>query len=107
MKTRAARPTETGPKLPPPPSQQEDVVNDLGWLSRGPARRANRAADRNLAPLLLEDDEPRSEEHTSELQSRVDIVCCLLLEKKKSQSRCRLNICIRFLSHLQFLISIS
>src|SRR5438105_10644677 len=26
---------------------------------------------------------PRSEEHTSELQSRVDIVCRLLLEKKK------------------------
>src|SRR5438105_11766041 len=28
----------------------------------------------------------RSEEHTSELQSRVDLVCRLLLEKKKSQS---------------------
>src|SRR5438105_9668383 len=27
---------------------------------------------------------PRSEEHTSELQSRVDLVCRLLLEKKKS-----------------------
>src|SRR5438105_8580663 len=27
--------------------------------------------------------EARSEEHTSELQSRVDIVCRLLLEKKK------------------------
>src|SRR5207247_4757687 len=26
---------------------------------------------------------PRSEEHTSELQSRVDLVCRLLLEKKK------------------------
>src|SRR5437868_5706093 len=26
---------------------------------------------------------PRSEEHTSELQSRFDLVCCLLLEKKK------------------------
>src|SRR5438105_8599885 len=26
--------------------------------------------------------EPRSEEHTSELQSRVDLVCRLLLEKK-------------------------
>src|SRR5204863_3746929 len=25
----------------------------------------------------------RSEEHTSELQSRRDLVCCLLLEKKK------------------------
>src|SRR5690348_17664488 len=26
---------------------------------------------------------PRSEEHTSELQSPVHLVCCLLLEKKK------------------------
>src|SRR5438105_12551833 len=28
----------------------------------------------------------RSEEHTSELQSRVDLVCRLLLEKKKEKS---------------------
>src|SRR5690349_23645144 len=32
----------------------------------------------------------RSEEHTSELQSRRDLVCRLLLEKKKSNSRWRL-----------------
>src|SRR6266536_5239168 len=31
--------------------------------------------------------EGRSEEHTSELQSRVDLVCRLLLEKKNSNSR--------------------
>src|SRR5438105_8102617 len=30
----------------------------------------------------------RSEEHTSELQSRVDIVCRLLLEKKKETITC-------------------
>src|SRR5699024_11868656 len=30
----------------------------------------------------------RSEEHTSELQSRFDLVCRLLLEKKKSLSAC-------------------
>src|SRR5206468_12659424 len=30
---------------------------------------------------------PRSEEHTSELQSRSDLVCRLLLEKKKTQPR--------------------
>src|SRR5690349_22172760 len=30
--------------------------------------------------------EPRSEEHTSELQSRRDLVCRLLLEKKKKKS---------------------
>src|SRR2546422_9530176 len=31
--------------------------------------------------------EPRSEEHTSELQSRLHLVCRLLLEKKKKQNR--------------------
>src|SRR2546422_57716 len=31
--------------------------------------------------------EPRSEEHTSELQSRLHLVCRLLLEKKKPRSR--------------------
>src|SRR5699024_12878580 len=30
---------------------------------------------------------PRSEEHTSELQSRFDLVCRLLLEKKKNKQR--------------------
>src|SRR5207247_5349028 len=30
---------------------------------------------------------PRSEEHTSELQSRVDIVCSLLLEKKNNNTQ--------------------
>src|SRR2546429_6623271 len=32
-------------------------------------------------------DEPRSEEHTSELQSRLHLVCRLLLEKKKPHQR--------------------
>src|SRR5438105_10788320 len=34
----------------------------------------------------------RSEEHTSELQSRVDLVCRLLLEKKKKITSVRYNI---------------
>src|SRR5437868_11670027 len=33
----------------------------------------------------------RSEEHTSELQSRFDLVCRLLLEKKKQQGARRLS----------------
>src|SRR5204862_8064536 len=33
----------------------------------------------------------RSEEHTSELQSRRDLVCRLLLEKKKNNCSCRLG----------------
>src|SRR5260370_26357401 len=32
---------------------------------------------------LLEDEKDRSEEHTSELQSHLNLVCRLLLEKKK------------------------
>src|SRR2546427_8579911 len=32
-------------------------------------------------------DEPRSEEHTSELQSQSNLVCRLLLEKKKKNQR--------------------
>src|SRR5206468_10930292 len=38
-----------------------------------------RGAEQEDRPL---DGEPRSEEHTSELQSRSDLVCRLLLEKK-------------------------
>src|SRR5206468_4461070 len=34
----------------------------------------------------------RSEEHTSELQSRSDLVCRLLLEKKKKQKKTIINI---------------
>src|SRR2546429_4274751 len=45
-------------------------------------RRSRRAA---LHPVLC-DHRPRSEEHTSELQSRLHLVCRLLLEKKKNKS---------------------
>src|SRR5690349_23684946 len=33
----------------------------------------------------------RSEEHTSELQSRRDLVCRLLLEKKKKKKKCKIG----------------
>src|SRR5438105_5269874 len=39
----------------------------------------------NLDRALKLSDRIRSEEHTSELQSRVDLVCRLLLEKKKDK----------------------
>src|SRR5438093_2515664 len=43
--------------------------------------------DRRLQGLLMEDtgEFDRSEEHTSELQSLTNLVCRLLLEKKKKQ----------------------
>src|SRR5271170_8418798 len=46
------------------------------WMS-SPARRQPRL------DFCRRGRHPRSEEHTSELQSRVDLVCRLLLEKKK------------------------
>src|SRR5207253_7993895 len=39
--------------------------------------------DGGLDPVVLRVDHLRSEEHTSELQSRGHLVCRLLLEKKK------------------------
>src|SRR3712207_9217738 len=38
-------------------------------------------------PVVAAEDEVRSEEHTSELQSRQYLVCRLLLEKKKKTRR--------------------
>src|SRR2546428_2105928 len=42
------------------------------------------AAASSLWPLAARGQRERSEEHTSELQSRSDLVCRLLLEKKKN-----------------------
>src|SRR5438874_13621935 len=47
----------------------EQVIDGRGWRTGAPV-------------------EKRSEEHTSELQSRRDIVCRLLLEKKKAHLTC-------------------
>src|SRR3712207_8560044 len=44
------------------------------------------------APVLGCPEAPRSEEHTSELQSRQYLVCRLLLEKKKV--KCPLRTCV-------------
>src|SRR5204863_1551787 len=52
----------------------------LPLLSPDDAERGGRRRDADLAP-------DRSEEHTSELQSRRDLVCRLLLEKKKQRPR--------------------
>src|SRR5439155_2354353 len=54
------------------------AAEDRASPLRGPA--AQRRAERSEAP------DPRSEEHTSELQSRGHLVCRLLLEKKKNHT---------------------
>src|SRR2546428_9567804 len=53
-------------------------------VSRTPAR--GRSASHGLARLASPRVDCRSEEHTSELQSRSDLVCRLLLEKKKTKA---------------------
>src|SRR3982751_7150001 len=54
------------------------------------SRRHHLRADRGTGPGRLGGD-PRSEEHTSELQSRSDLVCRLLLEKKTKKEHPRLR----------------
>src|SRR5438477_1868898 len=49
----------------------------------GAAERAAGAAAGSISPMLSSCVK-RSEEHTSELQSHVNLVCRLLLEKKKN-----------------------
>src|SRR6266480_8078224 len=46
--------------------------------------RGSRAADPARTPSATPPSSSRSEEHTSELQSHVNLVCRLLLEKKKT-----------------------
>src|SRR2546430_13735852 len=54
----------------PYPTLFRPPATTTGWRNRRPPHRAARPA-------------PRSEEHTSELQSQSNLVCRLLLEKKK------------------------
>src|SRR5436309_5981373 len=55
------------------------------WYTRAPEAELKRAfAGREDVAWRL--DEERSEEHTSELQSREKLVCRLLLEKKKPKA---------------------
>src|SRR2546428_6195046 len=51
----------------------------------GVAQEIARADAQEMAVLEAPQRDLRSEEHTSELQSRSDLVCRLLLEKKKNQ----------------------
>src|SRR5438874_9256565 len=64
----------------------ERVTEDEGCLS---LQGVTMPVERHLR-LTLEGQMARSEEHTSELQSRRDLVCRLLLEKKKYQRKLEL-----------------
>src|SRR2546422_3111829 len=59
------------------------VPRAVGWRAWGPGARRARVAPRDRRRAALDARVSRSEEHTSELQSRLHLVCRLLLEKKK------------------------
>src|SRR5437667_5562724 len=67
---------------------ERDAVRDPGDLRRPGARhaRVTRTRAAKIAGIAN-----RSEEHTSELQSHHDLVCRLLLEKKKKKKNIQLN----------------
>src|SRR5690349_21977833 len=67
--------------------EQEEGEGEPG-LRHGNLSSYARAAERSDSPALSAGGTPcRSEEHTSELQSRRDLVCRLLLEKKKQKQK--------------------
>src|SRR5699024_12141959 len=68
------------PRAPPPPA--DALRTDLTLRCPAP-RRSIRRAWGGRTGIRSPAASPRSEEHTSELQSRFDLVCRLLLEKKK------------------------
>src|SRR5690349_25150483 len=81
-------------RIPPPPrstlfpyttlfrSRALGRLSDIGWGNRLRPILAAQAPD-GPVPDDVARAVVRSEEHTSELQSRRDLVCRLLLEKKK------------------------
>src|SRR3712207_8579861 len=68
-------------------SYQADAAGRKGPGRRHGANRVGMARPRDVGQRR----DARSEEHTSELQSRQYLVCRLLLEKKKKQKKTRLN----------------
>src|SRR5204863_8462762 len=72
-------PDESGPL-----DRRRGPVEDRGPDERGLEDQPHRRIDDGDLPDLIVVREDRSEEHTSELQSRRDLVCRLLLEKKNA-----------------------
>src|SRR5690606_41866087 len=72
-----------GTLFPPRPDALAAAANSRHrWPAPVAARRFRSAGHRARCRSLPGDGAARSEEHTSELQSRENLVCRLLLEKK-------------------------
>src|SRR5690348_17994263 len=84
-----ALPISTSNKRQREQDQKERAAERVSRRTERKARAAARLASGQVGPQIAEPAPPernvvpRSEEHTSELQSPVHLVCRLLLEKKK------------------------
>src|SRR2546422_8511610 len=74
--------------------RREEDRDIVGFAQDGPERRGDvggvqgggrHLVEQRLEEMVVTPVEQRSEEHTSELQSRLHLVCRLLLEKKKNK----------------------
>src|SRR2546422_6374954 len=77
-----------GGKTPPPDETFEEAAY-LKLLGEKQKAVSIKLTDGEVVRGWIEYYDRRSEEHTSELQSRLHLVCRLLLEKKKKNPRCR------------------
>src|SRR2546422_8280211 len=70
-----------------PGLEPEGIRSRLGLGEGVGAEQVGGEAGEIAAPQIVARPLERSEEHTSELQSRLHLVCRLLLEKKKKKDR--------------------
>src|SRR5699024_11763718 len=78
--TAPRSPPSCGSTCPAPATPNRRALSSRGSTC---ANSTYPAAPRTSSASTRTSRPPRSEEHTSELQSRFDLVCRLLLEKKK------------------------
>src|SRR5690625_5443236 len=64
-----------------------NLVSHAKANEQGIAEKHGYLIDKTKRPAVFFAKDPRSEEHTSELQSRGHLVCRLLLEKKKKTKK--------------------
>src|SRR3989449_6926014 len=69
----------------PPGFERRELGQIIEGLAVQHETLTEQAVELELPGELGDCEEVRSEEHTSELQSRLHLVCRLLLEKKKTQ----------------------
>src|SRR5258708_14276824 len=78
------------------PGAAKNKSSEPGKPSQRPSPAASQWAEATLRKMTVDEKIgqvlfARSEEHTSELQSPDHLVCRLLLDKKKRQTRCELT----------------